>query len=244
VYASEKDINKWHKAVDNHFLQSIATTAFNDICILMQTAVDYKILYEESLVQIASLTHQIQELKRLIFGSRDERFIASNNHLSQLSLDIEAEEVAQCKITDAKKIEYIRLTKEVRENKAQHPGRMKLPEHLERREIIITPAEDTSNCKKIGEEITEELEYEPGKLFVNRYVRPKYVSENKETIMIAPMAERPLPKAIAGASLLAQIVIDKYVDHLPLYRQQERFKREGIHIPYSTISHWVRGACN
>src|SRR4051794_5552238 len=88
---------------------------------MMQTAVDYKILYEESLVQIASLTHQIKELKRLIFGSKDERFIPSNNHLSQLSLDIQAEEVAQCKITDAKKIEYTRLIKEVKENKAQHP---------------------------------------------------------------------------------------------------------------------------
>src|SRR5436190_14431461 len=105
----------------------------------MQTTVDYKILYEESLVQIASLTHQIQELKRLIFGSRDERFIPSNNHLSQLSLDIQAEEVAQCKITDAKKIEYTRTTATVAENKEGHPGRMKLPDHLERREIIITP---------------------------------------------------------------------------------------------------------
>jgi transposase len=210
---------------------------------MMQAAVDYKILYEESLVQIASLTHQLQELKRLIFGSKDERFVPSNNHLSQLSLDIQAEEVAQCEIADAKKIEYTRLTKESRENKAQHPGRMKLPEHLERREIIIEPEQITQSSKKIGEEVTEELEYEPGKLYVNRYVRPKYVSEHTETIMIAPMVERPLPKAIAGAGLLTQIVIDKYVDHLPLYRQQERFKREGIHIPYSTITDWVSNTC-
>jgi transposase len=211
---------------------------------MMQTAVDYKILYEESLVQIASLTHQLQELKRLIFGSKHERFIPSSDNPSQLILDIQAQPAAaQCKIIDVKKIEYTRLTKEVKENKAQHPGRMKLPNHLERREIIITPTEDLSNCKKIGEEVTEELEYEPGRLFVNRYVRPKYVSEDKERIMIAPMVERPLPKAIAGAGLLTQIVIDKYVDHLPLYRQQERFKREGLHIPYSTITDWVSSSC-
>ncbi len=225
---------------------------------MMQTAVDYKTLYEEKVeeitqlqYEIASIKHQLKELQRLIFGSKHERFIPSNNYPSQLNLDIQAEEIAACKIIDAKKIECIRYTKEVTEKK-EHPGRMKLPEHLERREIIIEPESctcGTEGYKKIGEEVTEELEYEPGKLFVNRYVRPKYVSADKcaassgEKIVIAPMIERPLPKAIAGAGLLAQIVIDKYVDHLPLYRQQERFKREGIIIPYSTITDWVTGTC-
>lgn len=209
----------------------------------MQPAVNYKVKYEEALTEIALLKHQLKELQRLIFGSKHERFIPSGNNPPQLSLDIQAEEVAQCNIANAKKIEYTRITKEVTENKIQHPGRTRLPEHLERREIFITPAEDISNCKKMGEEITEELEYEPGKLFVNKYIRPKYVSADREKITIAPMIERPLPKAIAGAGLLAQIVIDKYVDHLPLYRQQERFKREGIIIPYSTIADWVTGTC-
>ncbi len=209
---------------------------------MMQTAVNYKIKYEEALTEIALLKHQLKELQRLIFGSKQERFIPSGNNPSQLNLDMHVEEIAACKIIDAKKIECIRHTKEVTEKK-EHPGRMKLPEHLERREIIIEPEQNAEGYKKIGEEITEELEYEAGKLFVNRYVRPKYVSANKEKIVIAPMVERSLPKAIAGAGLLAQIVIDKYVDHLPLYRQQERFKREGIIIPYSTITDWVTGTC-
>ena len=209
---------------------------------MMQTAVNYKIKYEEALTEIALLKHQLKELQRLIFGSKQERFIPSGNNPSQLNLDMQVEEIAACKIIDAKKIECIRHTKEVTEKK-EHPGRMKLPEHLERREIIIEPEQNAEGYKKIGEEITEELEYEAGKLFVNRYVRPKYVSADKEKIVIAPMIERPLPKAIAGAGLLAQIVIDKYVDHLPLYRQQERFKREGIIIPYSTITDWVTGTC-
>jgi len=140
------------------------------------------------------------------------------------------------------KIEYTRNTTEIIPTK-DHPGRTKLPEHLERREIIIEPQEKTEGCKKIGQEVTEELEYEPGKLFVNRYVRPKYVKPDNEGIIIAPMVERPLPKAIVGAGLLAQIIIDKYVDHLPLYRQIERFKREGIDIPYSTIGNWIRNGC-
>ena len=203
---------------------------------------DYKALYEQSQLTIASLQQELSQLKKMIFGSKHERFIPSENNPSQLALGIEAEAVAACNIIDAKKIEYTRIKTEVKEPIA-HPGRYKLPEHLERKEIIIEPTEDVRDCKKIGEEITEELEYEPGKLFVNKYVRPKYAKPDNGGIVTAPMIERPLPKAIAGAGLLAQIVIDKYVDHLPLYRQAERFKREGINLPYSTITDWVSGAC-
>jgi transposase len=216
----------------------------------MQTAVDYKNLYEQKAeevaqlqYQVASLTHQLKELQRLIFGSRHEKFIpAESQHPLQLNLGIEAETIAQGHIASAKKIEYTRTTT-VTENKKDHPGRMKFPEHLERIEIILEPEQKQEDAKKIGEEITEELEYAPGKIFVNRYIRPKYTSTDKATIVIAPMPSRPLPKAIAGAGLLTQIVIDKYVDHLPLYRQQERFKREGINVPYSTISDWVANTC-
>ena len=74
-------------------------------------------------------------------------------------------------------------------------------------------------------------------------MRPKYVQANNQGIIIASMVDRPLPKAIVGPGLLAQIIIDKYVDHLPLYRQMERFKREGINIPYSTIGDWVKNGC-
>jgi transposase len=205
--------------------------------------IDYKVLYEESQLSIASLKHELDQLKKMIFGSRQERFIAAGSNPSQLQFDIEAQQVAQCSIIDAKKISYIRTTTAVTEVKKDHPGRMKLPEHLERREIIIEPADKNEGCKKIGEEVTEELEYEPGKLFVNRFVRPKYATKGNETVIIAPMVERPLPKAIAGPGLLSQIVIDKYADHLPLYRQMERFKREGINIAYSTITDWISATC-
>ena len=207
---------------------------------MIQTAVDYKTLYQETSLKLAALEHELANLKRLIFGSKNERFIPANDTPSQLSLAIEADAVSQCLVVNTKKIEYTRNTTEVIK---EHPGRTKLPEHLERREIIIEPQEKTAGCKKIGEEITEELEYEPGKLFVNRYVRPKYITPDNEGIIIAPMIERPLPKAIAGPGLLARIIIDKYVDHLPLYRQMERFKREGIIIAYSTIGDWIKNGC-
>lgn len=205
-----------------------------------QAAVDYKALYEDLQVKYNLLVHELEQLKKMIFGSGHERFIPSNNNPSQLALAIQAEEVAAVKISSAQKIEYTRVNKEVT-GKKNHPGRHQLPEHLERREVIIEPQQNTEGFKKIGEEVTEELDYEPGKLFVNKYVRPKYAKPQNEGVIIAPMMERPLPKAIAGAGLLAQIVMDKYVDHLPLYRQMERFKREGIHIPYSTITDWVSG---
>ena len=176
----------------------------------------------------------------MIFGSKSESFIPQNTPSTQLSLHIEAEAIATCSVTKAQKIEYTRQQLEI---KKDHPGRTKLPEHLERREIIIEPLQKTEGCKKIGDEVTEELEYEPGKLFVNRYVRPKYVTGDNSAIIIAPMIDRPLPKAIVGPGLLAQIIIDKYVDHLPLYRQEQRFKREGVSIPYSTISDWIKNGC-
>ena len=207
---------------------------------MIETAIDYKTLYEESALEVTSLKHEIANLKRLIFGSKNERFVAMEGAASQLSLDMQTDAVAACSVIKAQKIEYLRNTTQVTK---EHPGRTKLPEHLERREIIIEPAEVIEGYKKIGEEITEELEYEPGRLFVNRYVRPKYVMADNKGIIIAPMIDRPLPKAIVGHGLLAQIVIDKYVDHLPLYRQMERFKREGINIPSSTIGDWIKNGC-
>ena len=218
----------------------------------MQAAVkhtDYQHLYEDAATKLEdlqikyeALQQEILQFKKMIFGSRHERFIPAANNTAQLALDLQTESAAQCSITDAKKITYIRLTKKVTRNKP-HPGRMKLPEHLERREIIIEPEQDTAGYKSIGAEVTEELEYEPGKLYVNKIIRPKYAKPDNSGIIIAPMIERPLPKAIAGAGLLAQIVIDKYVDHLPLYRQMQRFKREGIQLPYSTFTDWAHSTC-
>lgn len=207
---------------------------------MIETAIDYKALSEEYAFQITILKQEIANLKRLLLASKSERFIPQNIPSAQLSLDLQAETVAACSVTKSQKIEYTRHQVEIKKN---HPGRTALPAHLERREIIIEPTEKTEGCKKIGDEVTEELEYEPGKLFVNRYVRPKYVTAKNNSIIIAPMIDRPLPKAIVGAGLLAQIIIDKYVDHLPLYRQEQRFKREGVNIPYSTISDWIKNGC-
>src|SRR3954447_10506150 len=210
-------------------------------------AIDYQQKYQELQGQYEVLKAELSQLKRLIFASRQERFLLTDVvSAAQLSLDITAAPLpAMAVSTAAKKIEYTKTAATVQAalEQQQHPVRMQLPEHLERRVITLVPLEDTTGLSCIGEEVTEELDYEPGRLFVNRYVRPKYVSKDKEGILIAPAAERPLPKAIAGAGLLAQTIIDKYVDHLPLYRQQQRFIRENITIPYSTLTDWVHNSC-
>lgn len=208
------------------------------------TDIDYKSLCEQLQTENAFLKQELAQLKKIIFGSRQERFVASDAvDPKQLSLNIQAEAVAAVKITDTKKIEYTKVTKEITPTKL-HPGRNPLPDHLERREQVIEPTGDIALLKKIGEEVTEELEYEPGKLFVNKIIRPKYANPGGEGVIIAPMIERPLPKAIAGPGLLAQVVIDKYIDHLPLHRQMERFKRDGVNIAYSTLTDMVSGTCS
>ena len=211
----------------------------------MQTAtsIDYKSLYEQSQLQILSLNQQLDQLKKMIFGSRHERFIAADVNPSQLTLDIQAEQTGTCNIAQARKITYIKTNTTIEQKPIVHPGRMKLPESLRREQIIIEPTEDISGCKKMGEEITEVLEYEPGELFVKKYVRVKYAKPQNSGVLIGELPARPIEKAMAGPGLLAQIVIDKYADHLPLYRQMQRFERSGLKLPYSTLTDWVGATC-
>lgn len=214
------------------------------------TNIDYKTLYEHELdannrlqIEFTLLKQQFAQLQKMIFGSRNERFIPSDINPSQLSLNIEVEQSATCSVVDAKKITYIKNNVSVQDKPLVHPGRMKLPESLRREQIIIEPLADIIGCKKIGEEITEVLEYQPGELFVKKYIRPKYAKPSGAGVVIGELPSRPLEKAMAGPGLLAQIVIDKYVDHLPLYRQMQRFERSGVKLPYSTLTDWVSSTC-
>lgn len=210
----------------------------------MQPAVpDYKQLYEHSRLRIVALEQQLQQLQKMIFGSRQERFVPTTPGDPQLVLDIPAETVAAVSVTSAQRVSYVRQNTTVEPKALDHPGRMKLPESLRRQQIIIEPVEDTEGCRKMGEEITEVLEYEPGELYVKQYKRIKYARPKDGHILIGELPSRPLPKVIAGEGLLAQIVIDKYIDHLPLHRQMQRFERVGVTLPYSTLTDWVSTTC-
>jgi transposase len=124
-----------------------------------------------------------------------------------------------------------------------HPGRNPLPDTLRREETILAPTEDITGLTKIGEEITEILEYKPGELFVKRYVRPEYLKPIEDGLnhvrVIAALPSQAIPKSYVGPSLLAYLLVSKFIDHLPIYRQIEIFKRQKVIIPDSTIVNWI-----
>jgi len=191
-------------------------------------------------IKILKLETELGEMKRMIFGSRSERFVPVVPP-EQTSLGFEIETVeAKPPVTET--ITYTR--KKEQNSKPIKRGRQPLPAHLERVKIVIEPDEDVSGLKRIGEEITEELEYKPGKLFVNQYVRPKYITpeaeDGSQKVLIGELPSRPIEKGIPGPGLLAQILIDKYVDHLPCYRQIQRYQRLGVNLAAPTISEWIR----
>ena len=124
-------------------------------------------------------------------------------------------------------------------------GRKPLPEHLERRRVDVPPATTTCPCcakdlVRISEDVTEELGFEPAKRFVTEYVRGRYVCRDCEKVAeAAPLAERAAERVRPGAAVLADLVVKKYVDHLPLARQEKILSREGIEISRSTLCDWV-----
>ena len=182
--------------------------------------------------KIEYLEAQLAMYKRMQFGQKRERF---EGDPAQTVLPFEAEpvEVEQQQQEIKEKIEYTR-------KRPNHKGRAKLPEHLSVEEIEIYPEGDLSEMVCIGKEITEELECEPAKFYIKRYIRYKYAAENGEGVKIGELPERVIDKGIPGAGLLAMILTGKYVDHLPLYRQKQIFARENIQIASSTIEGWTK----
>ncbi len=183
---------------------------------------------------VARLNLIVANLQRMLFGTKKERFLAQNEN--QLTLEFEefASEDAKADTTPVKE----KITYE-REKPSKHAGRNKLPENLPVEEEIIEPADLNEGMVKIGEEVTEILEYVPSRFFKRRIIRPKYLNKETQQIAIAELPSRPIEKCLAGNSVLTHILVSKYVDHLPLYRQQQIFKRADIEIAPSTIDSWV-----
>lgn len=204
--------------------------------------VDYKSLYEAAQLQVMQLKLRVAQLEKMLFGSRHERFVPDNGAVAeQLALGLQAEAIAERTIIK----EEVTITRtNIQVEKKSHPGRMALPADLPRQIIIIKPEEDTTNLKKIGEEITEQLDVTPSEFFVRRFVRPKYALPEGEGVIIGKLPSQPIDKCIAGPGLLAQVVTDKYVDHLPLYRQEQRYSRVGITLAPSTLCNWKSNVCS
>ena len=189
-------------------------------------------------VELMKMQLQLQKFAQMVFGSKSERFIPNP---AQLTLDISAEKInPACNIAEAKKVEYVKpgnpKKRDITELGAYLEG---LPHVYETRE----PENKPEGAVKISEDSYKILEHTPGKLFVRVIITPKYkipqVDDTVTTIIAAPAPARPLAKCIAAPSLLAQILIDKFADHIPVFRQAKRFERSGVALPYNTLLDWA-----
>jgi transposase len=219
---------------------------------------DYKLLYEqlqphvaalqnqneEQRLLIQSLQLQLNEFKKMFFGSKGEKFaVPSDTNVKQPDLfpDDKLGEHAVVKTTLIKSFEKKQTTFTV-----HHPGRNPLPLSLRREVIELKPKEDVSGLNPVSNQVTELLEYQPGELFVKQFVRPEYIKPSTDGLtarrVIAPLPCVPLEKSIAGASLLTHLLVSKFADHLPVYRQLEIFKRQNVDINHSTVSGWLKDA--
>lgn len=193
---------------------------------------------EDLWVKITILEQENAYLRRLIFGQKSERFVPSND--KQMPLP-GMEKSADKAPTKTETISYIRKK---RENAKITPhGRSPLPAHLPRVEKVIEPDEDVTGCKQIGKEVTESLEFKKPELYVLATIRYKYARPDGEGVIIADLPSMPIPKCEAGASLLAHLLVSKYVDHLPFYRLRQQFKRtDKYDIPASTLDGWFKAS--
>jgi transposase len=187
---------------------------------------------------IEKLTHENAVLKRLKFAAQSERFNAEQRSLLEETLDADlqavAEEIEQLTPVPAAPIDR------------QQAKRKPLPENLPRREVRHEPESTTCACgcqmKRIGEDVAEKLDYVPGVFTVERHIRGKWACAKCERLVQAPVAPHIIDKGIPTTGLLAQVLVAKYVDHLPLYRQEGIFERAGLAIPRSTLAQWVGSA--
>jgi len=203
----------------------------------IQNEVVSKAEYDKLLQEYQSLKTQLSELQRMIFGSRSERFVPMTD--GQIDLFTGTALSEQAKVQK----QEISYTRTVGTKKKQKPIRTEIPSHLPRVEEVIEPSEIEPGSKKIGEEITEILEYNPANIYVRRIIRPKYAKPKNTGVVIAPMPSLPIPRSNAGAGMLAQIAVSKFIDHLPFYRQIQIFKRQRLNISPSTIGGWFNATC-
>jgi transposase len=184
-------------------------------------------------ITIEQLKLQIARLKRVQFGKSSEKIEREIEQL-ELKLDDLQQEAA---VREAK------LPEPLRNGEPEKPYRKPLPEHLPREDEVHEPSCACPACgaamRKLGEDVTEVLEYVPASFKVIRHVRPKLACGACETIVQAPMPFLPITRGRPGSGLLAHVLVAKYADHLPLYRQQQIYARHGIDLARSTLADWV-----
>ena len=188
------------------------------------------------LAEVKSQAVLIAKLRHQLAGHRTARFGASSESIEQLQLALEMSEIAIAGLTSKLELPD--------EDAKDQPKRKPIPDHIPRMEVeLTTGVDDCTKCggtlRRLGEDVTEELEYVPGRFVVNRIVRPRMVCSDCECFTQAPLPSRPIERGRPGPGLLAHVLVNKYADHLPLYRQSTIFEREGIDLDRSTLADWV-----
>ena len=187
------------------------------------------------LTLIEHLKLQIARLKRMQFGRSSEKL---QTQIEQLELIVEDLEQEQASTAPEAPVQ----AKAAR----QQPVRRPLPEHLPRETVRHEPEAGCPECggnlKAIGEDVAEMLEYVPASFKVIRHVRPRMACSCCERIVQGPAPSRPIARGLAGPGLLAHVLVSKYADHLPLYRQSGIYARQGVELERSTLADWVGSA--
>jgi transposase len=187
------------------------------------------------MLELEKLRFEIARLKRMKFGRSSEQL---DSQIAQLQLTLED--------LEASLAELPARSLPVPKEPPAKPVRRPLPAHLPREEIVHETPCACPACggklRSLGEDVAEMLEYIPGRYQVIRHVRPKLSCADCQTIVQAPAPSRPIARGLAGPGFLAHVLVSKYADHLPLYRQSQIYGREGLDLDRSTLADWVGGA--
>lgn len=216
----------------------------------------FEAILKEKDEKIKQLTDQLAWFRRKFWRAGSEKYIAQDP--SQRKIDFEGLEVLpeeETTIKDAAQ-EIISHDRKKPEKPKKHPVRQPLPDYLRREVEVIEPQGIDENWNRIGEEVTEILEHKPGEVYVRRIVRPKYALNKKlqekndaneqesENIKIGELPLLPIPRSIAGASLIAELLLGKYMFHLPFHRQIAMLKLSGTSLSVSTINDIFINSCD
>ena len=191
--------------------------------------------------EIENLNLLVLKLKRMHFGPRSEKFEQDIQQLELRLEDLEANQAA------AEPLPIQPATVVLNIPAPRKPARRPLPPELPRETETIAPKQEAcpdcgGKLRMLGEDVSEMLEYVPARFKVIRTVRPKLSCACCSRVLQEPAPSRPIDRGLAGPGLLAHVLVSKYADHLPLYRQSEIYEREGIDLDRSTLADWVGGA--
>ncbi|MEO1324624.1 MAG: IS66 family transposase [Pseudomonadota bacterium] len=199
---------------------------------------DLRAVSELLMAEVKSQAYQIEKLKAELAGHRKARFGAKSESLDQLDLDL----ANDIEIATSAEEQQSEAAAELDAKPRRQHSRKPLPEHLERREDVLMPDKICTcggSLRQVGEDITEELEYIPGRFVVTRIVRPRMACKDCESFVQADLPSRPIERGRPGPGLLAHILVGKYCDHLPLDRQSKIYARDQVDLHRSTLTDWV-----